>query len=45
MNLVTKTIANSVKLVLPEVIDEEKSAFIKGRLITDNALIALECFY
>lgn len=45
MNLVTKVIANRLKKVLPDIIDEEQSAFMSGTPITDNALIALEFFH
>lgn len=43
MKIVTKVTANKMKVILPEVSDEEQSVFIQGRLITDNALIAMEC--
>lgn len=45
MTIVTKTVANRIKVVLREVIDEEQSVLVQGRLITDNALIAMECFH
>lgn len=45
MKIVTKTIANRVKCLLPDVVDEEQSAFVQGRLISDNAMIAMECFH
>lgn len=45
LNIITKTIANHIKRFLPEIIDEEKNAFIQGILITYNALVAMECFH
>jgi hypothetical protein len=45
MKIVTKAIANRIKSILPDIVDEEQSAFVKGRMITDNALIAMECFH
>ncbi|KAL9665498.1 hypothetical protein QQ045_020918 [Rhodiola kirilowii] len=43
--IVAKVIVNRLQLILPEVISPAQSAFIKGRLITDNYLIAHEVAY
>lgn len=40
--IITKTIANRLKGVLKDVISKAQSAFIRGRLITDNVILGHE---
>jgi hypothetical protein len=42
--VVAKCIVNKLRPILDGLISDAQSAFIPGRLITDNALIAFECF-
>jgi len=43
--IVTKVIANWLKLILADIINASQNAFVLGPLITDNALIAFAVFH
>lgn len=42
MRILSKVMANRLKPCLHNIISEKQSAFIEGRLLTDNALVAFE---
>ena len=43
--MVSKCIVNRLRPLLQDLIAPNQSAFIPGRMITDNALIAFECLH
>lgn len=42
--IITKTIVNRLKKILPNIIHPSQSVFVYGRLITDDTLLAFESF-
>lgn len=40
--MVSKILANRLKLILPRIVSENQTAFVRGRLLMENVLLASE---